>query len=73
MARYWKSKILVGVHPLYEPGSNIVNGVYYDPVEYIPRHMERWLQRRSMEGKPLPAGFYKVKFKVRDSKFLHRT
>ena len=64
LSKYWKSDILVKAHPLYEKDTDIVNGMYYDPVEYIPRHMERWLERMELEGRPLPPGFYKVKFKV---------
>ena len=29
---------------------DIVNGMYYDPVEYITRHMVRWLECRELEG-----------------------
>jgi hypothetical protein len=41
-----------------------VTGMYYDPLQYIPKHMERWLKRRELEGSPLPPGYYKIRFKV---------
>ena len=51
--------------PLYEKDSDIVIGMYYDPVFFIPKSMVRWLERRELEGKPLPPGSYDVRFKVR--------
>ena len=64
LSNHWKSKIVVQALPLFEKDTEIVTGMYFDPVEYLPRYMERWLERRELEGKPLASGFYKVKFKV---------
>ena len=50
--------------PMYERERDIVIGMYHDPVEFIPRHMERWLERRELERSLLPPGFYKIKIKV---------
>ena len=51
--------------PLYEKDTNIVIGMYYDPVKFIPKNMVRWLERRELEEKPLPPGSYNLRFKVR--------
>ena len=67
---YWKSEVLVQAHPLYQKDSDIVIGMFYDPLEYIPKHLERWLKRRELEGSPLPPGYYKVRFKVINDLFL---
>ena len=36
---------------LYEKDTDIVTGMYYDPATLIPKNMERWLERRELEGK----------------------
>ena len=64
LSSYWKSEIVVQALPIYQEDSDIVIGIYHDPVKFIPNHMKRWLNRRELEGSPLPAGFYNVKFKV---------
>ena len=64
LSNHWKSKIVVQALPLFEKATEIVTGMYFDPVEYLPRYMEHWLERRELEGSPLATGFYKVKFKV---------
>ena len=64
LSSHWKSKIVVEALPIYQRDSNIVTGMYHNPVKFIPNHMLRWLERQEMEGKPLSGGFYKVKFKV---------
>ena len=51
--------------PVYEKDTDIVIGMYYDPVHFIPKNMARWLECRELEGKPLPPGSYDVRFKVR--------
>ena len=65
LSRHWKENITVEARPLYEKDTNIVIGMYYDPVLFIPKSMVRWLERRELEGKPLPPGSYDVRFKVR--------
>ena len=64
LSSYWKSQILVPSIPVHQPGSNVVIGMYYDPVDFVIKHMERWLERRELEGSPLPPGYYRVRFKV---------
>ena len=64
LSRYWKSEIVVPAIPMYERERDIVIGMYHDPVEFIPKHMERWLERRELERSPLPPGFYKIKIKA---------
>ena len=50
--------------PLFEHNTDVVNGMFFDPAEFIPLHMHRWLQRRDMEGMSLQPGCYRVRFKV---------
>ena len=57
---------------MYERGSDIVIGMYHDPVKFIPKHMERWLERRELEGSPVYPGFYKIKIKVIQKKIWGR-
>ena len=64
LSQYWKTSIVSEPRPLFEHNTDVVNGMYYDPAEFIPLHMHRWLQRRDLEGLPLPPGCYKVRFKV---------
>ena len=64
LSKHWKEKITVAAQPLYEKDSDIVNGMYYDPVMFIPKNMSRWLERRELEGNPLPPGSYNLVFKV---------
>ena len=57
---------MVEAHPLYEKATrDVVNGMYYDPADFLPRHMARWLEKRELEGVPLPPGCYLTKWKVR--------
>ena len=65
LSNHWKAKIVPEAQPLYEKNTDIINGMFYDPGDFLPRHMSRWLERRELEGFPLPPGCYKVKFKVR--------
>ena len=64
LSQYWKTSIVSEPRPLFEHNTDVVNGMYYDPAEFIPLHMHRWLQSRDLEGLPLPPGCYKVRFKV---------
>ena len=64
LSSYWTSHILVPSIPVQQPGTDIVIGMYYDPVNFVTKHMERWLERRELEGSPLPPGYYRVRFKV---------
>ena len=50
--------------PLYEDEKGVVNGIYVDPVDLLAKHMSRWLERKDLEGKPLPAGSYNIRLKV---------
>ena len=64
LSKHWKENITVEAMPLYEKDTDIVIGMYYDPVRFIPKNMVRWLERRELEGKPLPPGSYDLRFKV---------
>ena len=64
LSQYWKNSIVCEPKPLFEHNTDIVNGMFFDPAEFIPLHMHRWLQRRDMEGMSLPPGCYKIRFKV---------
>ena len=66
LSSHWKEKIVVPSNPLFEKDTDIVIGMYYDPVSFISKHMARWLERREMEGKPLAPGSYILRFKVRE-------
>ena len=64
LSKHWKEKIIVEPQPLYEKDTDIVIGMYYDPVTFIPKNMSRWLECKELEGKPLPPGSYDLRFKV---------
>ena len=64
LSQHWHSKILVDLKPTFENGSDTINGMYADPVEFLPKHMARWLERKEFERSPIPPGYYHVKFKV---------
>ena len=64
LSQHWRSNIVVEAHPVYEGDTDIINGMFFDPAEFLPRHMARWLEKRDLEGSPLPPGCYRVKFKV---------
>ena len=64
LSNHWKEKIVVPAHPLFEKDTDIVIGMHYDPVDFISKHMARWLERQELEGKPLPPGSYDLRFKV---------
>ena len=69
LSSHWKEKIVVPAHPLFEKDTDIVIGIHYDPVDFISKHMARWLERQELEGKPLPPGSYNLRFKVSLSLF----
>ena len=64
LSQHWKAKIVPEPKPLFENNTDTVNGMFYDPADMLPWHMKRWLERRELEGLPLPPGCYKVRFKV---------
>ena len=64
LSQHWHSNILVEPKPIYEMGTDIINGIYFDPAEFLPKHMARWLERQELEGLPVLPGYYNVKFKV---------
>ena len=64
LSQHWRSNIVVEAHPVYEGDTDIINSMFFDPAEFLPRHMARWLEKRDLEGSPLPPGCYRVKFKV---------
>ena len=51
-------------HPLYEDDTGFVNGMYYDPIEFVSKHMARWLERRELENRSTPPGSYNIRLKV---------
>ena len=70
LSKHWKEKIVVAAQPLYEKDTDVVIGMYYDPVTFLPKNMSRWLERRELEGKPLPPGSYDLRFKVSSRDYL---
>ena len=56
--------------PLFENNTDVVNGIFFDPAEFIPLYMSRWLESRELEGLPLPPGCYKARYKARYLVFI---
>ena len=64
LSQHWHSNILVDPKPTFESGTDIINGMYFDPAEFLPKYMARWLEKKVLERSPIPPGYYHVKFKV---------
>ena len=64
LSEHWHNNILVDSKATYEEGTDIINGMYFDPAEFLPKYMARWLERKELEGSPLSPGYYNIKFKV---------
>ena len=47
-----------------ENGESVQVGVIHDPMIFIPKYVTRWMEAQEMQGTILPAGTYKLQFKV---------
>ena len=67
MSRYWKSDLLVEMHPVWRDipgGERQFCGLVMDPREFLPLYMRRFLRSRELGGDLPEAGNYRVEFKV---------
>ena len=70
MAKYWKEMILAKIQPIWRDvgGRQQFCGVCMDPRSFLPLYLQRFLQRRELEGDLPTAGNYEVVFKVNIAK-----
>ena len=65
LSDYWKEHIITRISFMYkDKDKKTPVGVVFNPEEFIPQYLERFLLRQELEGKPLPPGHYEVLFKV---------
>ena len=62
LSSYWKDMIITSIKPIFN--NNIQCGVVFDPMEFIPKYILRFLKRQEMEGNVIPPGNYEVTMKV---------
>ena len=53
MVEYWKSSVLVEPKKIFQK-DGVQSGICYDPVDFIPKYMERFLKRRVIVGRSQP-------------------
>ena len=53
---------MTDIKPIFN--NNIQCGVVFDPTEFIPKYIVRFLKRQEMEGSAIPPGNYEVTMKV---------
>ena len=63
LAEYWKMELLVEPKKIFQK-DGVQSGICYDPVDFIPKYLERYLKRRVLDKSPLPPGNYNILFKV---------
>ena len=64
LSQYWKDEILVEFKYLWKGEPRELCGVVMDPAKFIPKYLERFLERRRMEGDLPPPGNYEIKIKA---------
>ena len=66
LSEYWKENIITSIIPINkEENAEIQSGVVFNPEEFIPHYLLRFITRQEMEGKPLSPGVYEVLMKVK--------
>ena len=65
LSEYWKENIITTIFFMYkDKEKKFPVGVVFNPEEFIPQYLKRFLLRQELEGKPLSPGHYEVLFKV---------
>ena len=65
LSQYWKEEILCPMKPIFqEEHKEIQCGVLFDPTEFIPLYLKRFLMKQEKAGNPLPPGHYEIVMKV---------
>ena len=65
LSQFWKEELMSPIKNIYkEENRNIQCGVMFDPSEFIPHYLKRFVMKQEKAGNPLAPGHYSIVLKV---------